>query len=196
MNFVKSMKVNYSLSALLCVILGVVLLVWPSASIQIACIALGMVLGGYGIVQIVLYLVTKEKTMISHSMMVLGIVLAVIGIYIVLRPETILKAIPIIVGIMIVIHGLHNAVQALDLRKMTYENWWVALLLAILTIAFGVLLVCNPFEAIDVAVRLVGICLLYDGLSDMWILSRVFKTRRNQTRVIDTEAVVVEEEEP
>ena len=29
MNYIKSLKVNYSLSAVICVILGIVLLVWP-----------------------------------------------------------------------------------------------------------------------------------------------------------------------
>ena len=40
---------------------------------------LGIVLGGFGLIQIILYLATKEKTMVSHSMMMLGVVLAVIG---------------------------------------------------------------------------------------------------------------------
>lgn len=195
MNYIKSLKVNYSLSALICVILGIVLLVWPGQSTQVVCMILGIVLGGFGIIQIILYLATQEKTMVSHSMMMLGIVLAVIGGWIVLKPETIIKAIPMIVGILIVIHGLHNAVQAIDLKKMQYDNWWVALLLSLLTIALGVVLICNPFTVVDTVVRLIGAFLIYDGLSDMWILSRVFKTKKNKEKIIDTDAVIVDEDE-
>lgn len=195
MNYIKSLKVNDSLSALICVILGIVLLVWPGQSTQVVCMILGIVLGGFGIIQIILYLATKEKTMVSHSMMMLGIVLAVIGGWIVLKPETIIKAIPMIVGILIVIHGLHNAVQAIDLKKMQYDNWWVALLLSLLTIALGVVLICNPFTVVDTVVRLIGAFLIYDGLSDMWILSRVFKTKKNKEKIIDTDAVIVDEDE-
>ena len=122
MNYIKSLKVNYSLSAVICVILGIVLLVWPGQSTQVVCMVLGIVLGGFGLIQIILYLATKEKTMVSHSMMMLGVVLAVIGGWIVLKPETIIKAVPMIVGILIVIHGFHNAVQAIDLKKMQYDN--------------------------------------------------------------------------
>lgn len=193
MNYIKSLKVNYSLSAVICVILGIVLLVWPGQSTQVVCMVLGIVLGGFGIVQIVLYLATQEKTMVSHSMMVLGIVLAVIGGWIVLKPDTIIKAIPMIVGILIVIHGLHNAVQAIDLKKMQYDNWWVALLLSILTVALGIVLICNPFTVVDTVVRLIGAFLIYDGLSDMWILSRVFKTKKNKEKIIDTDAVIIDE---
>lgn len=195
MNYIKSLKVNDSLSAVICVILGIVLLVWPGQSTQVVCMILGIVLGGFGIIQIILYLATQEKTMVSHSMMMLGIVLAVIGGWIVLKPDTIIKAIPMIVGILIVIHGLHNAVQAVDLKKMQYDNWWVALLLSLLTIALGVVLICNPFTVVDTVVRLIGAFLIYDGLSDMWILSRVFKTKKNKEKIIDTDAVIVDEDE-
>lgn len=195
MNYIKSLKVNYSLSAVICVILGIVLLVWPGQSTQVVCMVLGIVLGGFGLIQIILYLATKEKTMVSHSMMMLGVVLAVIGGWIVLKPETIIKAIPMIVGILIVIHGLHNAVQAIDLKKMQYDNWWVALLLSLLTVALGVVLICNPFTIVDTVVRIIGAFLVYDGLSDMWILSRVFKTKKNREKIIDTDAVIVDEDE-
>ncbi len=194
MNYIKSLKVNCSLSAVICVILGIVLLVWPGQSTQVVCMVLGIVLGGFGLIQIILYLATKEKTMISHSMMMLGVVLAVIGGWIVLKPETIIKAVPMIVGILIVIHGLHNAVQAIDLKKMQYDNWWVALLLSLLTVALGVVLICNPFTVVDTVVRIIGAFLVYDGLSDMWILSRVFKTKKNREKIIDTDAVIVDED--
>lgn len=195
MNYIKSLKVNYSLSAVICVILGIILLVWPGQSTQVVCMVLGIVLGGFGLIQIILYLATKEKTMVSHSMMMLGVVLAVIGGWIVLKPETIIKAVPMIVGILIVIHGFHNAVQAIDLKKMQYDNWWVALLLSLLTVALGVVLICNPFTIVDTVVRIIGAFLVYDGLSDMWILSRVFKTKKNREKIIDTDAVIVDEDE-
>ena len=194
MNYIKSLKVNYSLSAVICVILGIVLLVWPGQSTQVVCMVLGIVLGGFGLIQIILYLATKEKTMVSHSMMMLGVVLAVIGGWIVLKPETIIKAVPMIVGILIMIHGFHNAVQAIDLKKMQYDNWWVALRLSLLTVALGVVLICNPFTIVDTVVRIIGAFLVYDGLSDMWILSRVFKTKKNRENIIDTDAVIVDED--
>lgn len=194
MNYIKSLKVNYSLSAVICVILGIVLLVWPGQSTQVVCMVLGIVLGGFGFIQIILYLATKEKTMVSHSMMMLGVVLAVIGGWIVLKPETIIKAVPMIVGILIVIHGFHNAVQAIDLKKMQYDNWWVALLLSLLTVALGVVLICKPFTFVDTVVQIIGAFLVYDGLSDMWILSRVFKTKKNREKIIDTDAVIVDED--
>ncbi|MDE7285538.1 MAG: DUF308 domain-containing protein [Lachnospiraceae bacterium] len=194
-DFFKSLKANYTISALLCVLLGLVLIIWPGATSQIICMLLGGVLLAYGILQIVLYLFNRERTILLQGMMLLGIVFAVIGLWILLKPEMIIMAVPVIVGVLIVIHGLHNVVQALALKKDGYENWWLAFLLGMLTVILGVVLIFNPFKAIELVVRIIGIFLIYDGVSDIWILSRVFKVKRDKERIIDVSYVDMEDED-
>lgn len=194
-DFFKNLKANYTLSALLCVIIGLVLIIWPAASTQVVCMALGGMLSVYGIIQIALYLFARERTLYLQGMLVLGIVFGVVGVWILLRPEAIIAAVPVIIGIIIIIHGLHNAIQAIDLKRMTYGNWWVALLFGMLSVILGIVLVCNPFGAVEMAVRVIGAFLLYDGISDMWILSRVFKTKKNSEKIIDAEATIIDEDD-
>lgn len=193
--FLKGLRVNYTVSAVLCILLGLVLLIWPGTTTQIVCMSLGIVLLAYGIIQIVIYLFNRERTLISQGMMILGIIFAVVGVWILLTPEMIIMAVPVIVGVLIVIHGLHNVVQAIALQKDGYERWWLALIFGLLTVIFGGLLIYNPFGAVELVVRLIGIFLIYDGISDIWILSRVFKVRRDKERIIDAEFVEVDEEE-
>ncbi len=193
-DFFKGLKANYTISAILCMGLGLVLLIWPGTTTQIVCMLLGIVLLAYGIIQIAIYLFTRERTIISQGMMLLGIVFAVIGVWILLKPEMIIMAVPVIVGILIVIHGLHNIVQAIALQKDGYERWWLALVFGLLTVIFGGVLIYNPFEAVELVVRLIGVFLIYDGVSDLWILSRVFKVRRDKERIIDAEFVDIEDE--
>ena len=154
---------------------------------------LGSMLLIYGLAQVVLYLINKERTMLSQGMMVFGIVLSVIGIWILTSPEMIIMAVPVIVGVLIVIHGVHNVVQAIALKKDGYDRWWLAFLFGALTVVLGGILVYNPFEVAETVVRFIGIFLIYDGVSDIWILSRVFKVKRDKERVIDVDYVDVEE---
>jgi uncharacterized membrane protein HdeD (DUF308 family) len=193
--FLKNLKANYTLSAVICVVIGVVLVIWPATSTQVVCMVLGGMLLGYGMIQIVLYLFTRERTIYLQGMLILGIVFSVIGVWILLKPESIIAAVPIIMGIIIIIHGLHNTIQAIDLKKMNYGNWWVALLCGLLTILLGGVLVYNPFSVVNTVVRVIGGFLIYDGLSDMWILSRVFKTKRNAQKIIDAEATIIDEDD-
>ena len=192
-DFLKGLKANYTISAGLCTLLGLVLLIWPGTTMRIVCTLLGSMLLIYGLAQVVLYLINKERTMLSQGMMVFGIVLAVIGIWILTRPEMIIMAVPVIVGVLIVIHGVHNVVQAIALKKDGYDRWWLAFLFGALTVVLGGILVYNPFEVAETVVRFIGIFLIYDGVSDIWILSRVFKVKRDKERVIDVDYVDVEE---
>ena len=48
-DFFKSLKANDTISALLCVLLGLILIIWPGATSQIICMLLGGVLLAYGI---------------------------------------------------------------------------------------------------------------------------------------------------
>lgn len=194
-DYFKNLKANYTLSAIICVVIGLVLIIWPGTSTQIVCMVLGSVLLLYGLIQIALYLFARQRTLYLQGMLVLGIIFSVLGVWILLRPEIVIATVPIIVGIIIVIHGIHNITQAVSLCKMNYDNWWIALVFGILTVIFGGVLIYNPFEVVNTVVRVIGAFLLYDGLSNMWILSRVFKTKRNIDRVVDVEGTWVDEEE-
>lgn len=187
--FLKGLKANYTVSAGLCMALGLVLLIWPGTTTRLVCMLLGSVLLAYGGFQTVICLMNKEKTFFSQGMLIFGIVVAVVGLWILLRPEMIIMAVPLIIGVLIIIHGVHNVIQAVDLQREAYDKWWIALLFGVLTVIFGGLLVYNPFEAAEAAIRIIGISLIYDGASDMWILSRVFKVKRHKEKVIDAEYV-------
>ena len=187
--FLKGLKASYTVSAALCILFGLVLLIWPGTTTRIVCMLLGGVLLIYGAFQVVICLMNRERTFLSQGMLILGIVLSVIGLWILLRPDMIIMAVPVIVGVVILIHGVHNVIQAVDLQRENYDKWWLALLLGILTVAFGGMLVFNPFAAVEMAVRMIGISLIYDGVSDMWILSRVFKVKKHKEKVIDADYV-------
>ncbi len=60
--------------------------------------------------------------------------------------------------------------RALLLKKGGYPRWWTALSLGPLTGLLGVLLIVNPFQAVETSLMLLGISLVVNGASDLWIL--------------------------
>lgn len=189
-SLLKKIKTNVVISSLLCVILGLVLVFRPGLSIRIVCTAVGIVLIVTGVMKIIEYFAVRDGSMYSQVNLIFGIVLAVVGVWITMQPDKVLAVIPIIVGIVIVIHGLHNLKQAMELWRDKYDKWWIALIMGLLTVGFGVLLICRPFAAIDTVVMLIGIFLIYDGLSNIWIVSRVYKNAKILRQ--EMEAVEVE----
>ena len=192
-NLLKRLKTNIVISAILCVVLGIVLVVWPDLSMQIVCIAIGAVLLIGGGVRLAVYFTNKDGSMYAQMSLITGIILAVVGIWILIKPDKVLAIIPIIVGIVIVLHGINDLQQAVSLYKDKYDKWWVALILGLLTIGFGVLLICRPFEALDTVVMLIGLFLIYDGLSDIWIVSRIYRTAKALKQEAEALDVVAKE---
>ena len=190
-SLLKKVKANTILSSLLCAALGLVLVIWPDISMQIVCIAIGAVLILCGVIRLFGFFRNHDGSVYTQGNLVMGIVLVVVGIWIVATPGKVLAIIPIIVGILIVIHGVNNIQQTITLCKGKYSMWWLALIMAILTIGFGVLLITRPFAALDTVVMLIGIFLIYDGLSNVWIVSRIAKTvkmARQEAEAVDVDA--------
>jgi len=188
----KKLKTNIVISAVLCILLGIVLVVWPDMSMQVACATIGIVLLIGGIIRLAEYFMIRDGSMYAQMNLIMGIIIAVVGVWIMLKPDKVLAIIPIIIGIVIVLHGLNNLRQAVSLCRDQYDKWWVALALGILTVGFGLLLICRPFAALDTVVMLIGIFLIYDGISDIWIVSRLYRTAKIIRQ--EAEAVDVEEE--
>lgn len=186
----KRVKTNVVISSILCVILGLVLVFWPGLSIRIVCTAVGVVLIVTGVTRMIDYFAVRDGSMYSQINLIFGIVLVVVGVWISVKPDKVLAIIPIIVGIVIVIHGLQNIKQAMELWRDKYTKWWVACILGVLTVGFGVLLIYRPFTAIDTVVMLIGFFLIYDGISNIWIVSRIYKNAKILRQ--EMEAVEVE----
>lgn len=197
--FFKTLKANYLISAILCVLFGIMLVVWPDISSKLVCIGLGCMLVLSGVVNLIAFCARRDGTLLAQLNMLVGIVLAVLGSWITLKPEVLIMIIPVVIGVIVVIHGVHNLFQAIELYKEKYDKWWVALLLGIVTIGFGLLLIYNPFEAVSTMVVLIGVFLIFDGISDIWIISRISKTAKavvETVAALDVEAVeVVEKDE-
>jgi uncharacterized membrane protein HdeD (DUF308 family) len=190
-SILKKVKANTILSSLLCAALGLVLVIWPDISMQIVCIAIGAVLILCGVIRLFGFFLNHDGSVYTQGNLVMGIVLVVVGIWIVATPGKVLAIIPIIVGILIVIHGVNNIQQTITLCKGKYPMWWLALIMALLTIGLGILLITRPFAALDTVVMLIGFFLIYDGLSNVWIVSRIAKTvkmARQEAEAVDVDA--------
>lgn len=169
----KKIKTNVMVSALICIIIGVVLVAWPGKSVHVVCMTIGAVIVISGISRLITFMLNRDGSLFSQMNLATGIVITLIGGWILFKPDTVIAIIPILVGIFIIIHGINNVQQAISLCQNRYEKWWVALLLGIATICFGGLLVFNPFGAINTLIIFIGLFLIYDGLSDIWIVSRL-----------------------
>lgn len=166
-------KIGNISSALIFTIFGLVLIIWPGMSTRIVCRGIGLIVLLYGVIQIIYCLQNQEKSFLRSGFLMLGILFALLGGWIVLNPNSVIKMIPILMGILIVLHGVQNIGHAIELKKNLFGQWGIALLLGLVTIILGAILIRNPFAAVNTLTQIIGIFLLFDGLSDLWIKTKL-----------------------
>ncbi len=163
-------------SSLLSIVLGLVLLLFPSITIQVVCYLLGGLAMIYGIGRIIRYARQGDAyPELFRGDLMIGLFLIAIGIFIVFRIEFVAGFIPVIFGIALLASGIGGVQRAMDAKRAGYERWLLLLALAALTIALGLVLALNPFASAQVAVAVIGASLIYDGITDMLTILLVGK---------------------
>ena len=192
--FMREVKIDVTVTSVVCIIMGVVLILFPTQVVTVACQAVGVVLAILGGVRLVSTLLSKARSGIDFP---LGLLLLIVGIWILLHPASIESLIFIGVGVTLFVHGVKGIQMAWESKRNGYASWLALMLLSLLNAVFGVVCVIDCFGVFTVtatiALTLVGIALIYDGISSIWILSRVRKTAKDIIQ--DLEAVDVDYEE-
>ncbi|MBE5836975.1 HdeD family acid-resistance protein [Butyrivibrio sp.] len=193
METLKKMKLNYVIEAIVMIAIGAVLIFWTEASLLIMARALAILLVIAGVIFVFSYFLHKERSIVMSGGFAMGVIIAAIGVWIFLKPDTFTDFIPKLFGVFILLSGLMNLGQTISLVSYRYSLWWISLILAVGTIGMGAFLLFNPKDAKEIAVTIIGIFLVYDGITNLWTISRVSKyaKRVNQEmNAVDVEAVV------
>ena len=172
----KEINLNVTIGAVISVVIGIMLLVSPAAIITIIAKVIAAVIIFSGVVFLVSALTDSTKSALGITVAVL---VAIIGIWMFVHPELIASLIPIAMGVLLVVHGVQDFSLAFDTKGNKGDKWWLGLLAGILNILLGIVCVGNAFGIVKIAVQLIGIMLIYDGLSDMLIVHKANKAAKD-----------------
>lgn len=162
----KKSKLGSIVSTLVLIVLGVILLVHPGDTLNLAVRLVGVALILVGAVGVVTQLVKKEDK--SVFSIIVGLIEIVVGIIVLAAPTFVVSLFPIIVGIVVALYGISDLVAAVQLKKAGANNGW-ALILAAITVLLGIILIFNPFKTLTTLIRVIGIVLIYKGVTGLII---------------------------
>lgn len=184
--FLNSRRVSCALSALCFIALGVFLLGWPDLSRIWICRLLGAALLVTGGVYVISHFVkSKGAAVVFQYDLILGVILAIVGVWLLTTPDLIITFLQYILGAILVIHGVIDLQGALNLRSGGSSHWWPACLIALITLALGAIVIWNPFASINALLMLVGIALIYDGITDLVILFQLTRTFKKVKEAVE-----------
>lgn len=179
MKTLKKLKWNVIISSVIYVALGVILLIWPEMTAKNICYVVGVISIAVGVVNLIDY-IRKDYSVDEYRYnLVYGMVFILLGIFIFVKVETVISIIPVLLGFAVTISGLLKFQNAVDLVRMKYSGWGIVMIVSILNIAFGVVLIMNPFASAMILFICIGIGMIYSGVSDLIatiMLSRSIKS--------------------
>jgi uncharacterized membrane protein HdeD (DUF308 family) len=187
----KKIRLHVSLSALLTVVLGVVIMLNPTSTVLLIAKAVGTIILIVGAVMILGGLFDSDGTRMGG--IAVGAIIAIIGAWVLMSPEKAAAIIPAVVGVIMILQGIENAELAFSAKKARGRHWGINLLVAAANIAFGVLCITTGLGVVSIGMMFVGGMLVFNGLSSMVVVHRVNSAERQA--VIDVEARVTDEDD-
>lgn len=173
----RTLKWNSVIVAVLTAIMGLALIINPDFATVTICLIVGWVLFISGAASVVLYLMGRRR-MFGVVDLVRAVVELVLGLFIVLNPDSVVRFLGILFAAILMIHGIQDLSEAFAVRRYGDDRWIVTLALGVLSVLLGLLIFWNPFASSAFLMTVVGVALVYDGVSDLVIVLRVSRFAR------------------
>ena len=167
MNKMKKVLGNFTVLSVFCIVMGIALIIRPDFFTRVVGLVVGGVITAMGAVALLRYFIRTKTDPNNASGLISGVILVLAGVFVMVRPDFIPKVIAFVFGAYMLISGITNIQGAFALKKNNSTRWTKALVIAVLTTLAGLMLVINPILLADVTFRLMGVCLLISGMSNI-----------------------------
>ena len=177
MEHFKLIKWNSAINAIIFLILGVLLLIYPTESLSIGGYLIASLLMLAGVAYIIRIIKNKGiETNGDGINLVLSIGSIALSITIFTDPTWIIRMINIFVGIILIMSSMMNLIDLIRLRKNRTTSWWIYTVIVSLVLILGIVVIINPLFLSNIIIRLEGATLLINTLATIF-LTRHIKSR-------------------
>ena len=161
---------------------GILLIVFSSQVRAVIGYAIGVAAIAIGVWRLILYAASHRKKSLIATDLFAGCVLIALGILCIIFHARIVDYVALIFGILLLIGSAVEMQNAIDLRHMDAQKWWIILLFGFLSLALGILLILYPEFIRKQVMLLSGIFFTYDGATGLaaaiWAAGRFHSMRK------------------
>jgi uncharacterized membrane protein HdeD (DUF308 family) len=147
-------------------LIGIAFLAWPGKSLMIITLLLGLMILLDGVLAAISGIISIGKDKHWWVTLIQGGLGIAIGLAILSWPGITLQLIFFLVAIWIIINGILFMVFAIASRKEHYGNWNLTVL-GIVALVFGLVIMANPVESVQILMILVGIYAIISGIMNI-----------------------------
>ena len=164
--------------ALVYILLGGILLFYPSMSASLFCWGIGGMLLVYGVIHLFRYWQAKKQADAADGEMVIALLLAILGLLCISVPRFFLSILPFMLGLLLLLLGIFRVPLMLDVFQRKTPQRWFFLGGTLIPLILGIVLLFNPFKLVTGLISFFGVCLIISGVLD---LSGVLSEKRHHS---------------
>ncbi len=161
-------------------LIGLAMLLFPGVSAELTGTVIGIAMIVFGLIKLAGYFSRDLFRLAFQFDLAFGLLLIAIGVIVVINPIDALSFICVALGIPILADGLFKIQIAVDSRRFGIRNWWVILIVALITGFFGLTLVFRPAESAAVLMLMLGVALITEGALNMLTVLSAVKIIKHQ----------------
>lgn len=165
--FIKTKEVKGVFSSLLLICLAIFLIAKPAEIVSTLIKVMGVFILICGVFDFSNYFLNKDEDKLFNYNLVKGIMEITVGIMFIFKYNLLISLFPSILGLVIVFINIVKLETALSLKSLDGVNNSPLIIISTLSIITGIIILMNPFEAIEVVVRASGIVLLISEVSNI-----------------------------
>lgn len=159
----KSFSTTFMITALVYLILGLAMVIWPGTSRLVICYAVGILLVLYGLGRVLAQWNSLGFLSLGNGYL-MGLVCLLLGLLLIIRADAVLAIFGTLLGLVVVADSLIKLQISYQLRGKHTGSFRRNALCALTTLVLGVLMLFNPFQAANAMTVFIGISLLLDGI--------------------------------
>ena len=167
MEFIKKAKWGYIILSVIYIILGVILLIYPSQTIDVVCRIIGVTALICGACIIIKSFFRGAASLMPAAGLVFGIFSLVCGIILIANPSFVKSIFPVIIGIAMIADSASKLVTSFEIKKATEDGWLGVLVLSVIGLVFGFIIVFDAGATADFVVRIIGVSLIIEAIENL-----------------------------
>ena len=196
MEIIRKAKWLYIALSVIYLAVGIVLLIYPTQTIDAITRIIGLTALALGIYEMMKFFFRKSTDAVKVLSFSAGIFSFICGIILLVKPEFIRMAFPVVIGIFIVLDSAFKLMTSIELRNAGSKTWWSVFFLAIAGIVFGFIVVFNAKEVSAFVIRMIGVALIIESVENVCAVIFTFaKTPKIQNKTIEAEYKEVKTED-
>ena len=171
----KTIKFEIIIVSIALFVLGLLLVIFPTASQEIICKGIGVALCVWGVLRLINYFRIAGSEILGSYCLVQGVTLLAFG----------MLFLGTALAIIIIIDGILKLQYAVDFYHLGSDKWWIEFIGSVVMVIIGIIALLNPFSTSSALIVFIGIALMIEGLWDFISLMRIVSVIKNFKDQVD-----------